>query len=235
MRRFKHIAAFALSAIMAVSLSATAFAADTVVMYRGSATKPSSINLTVERGVKLSSVKTDVPWLNPQFVDSYSGEIERIDGNTSPYGGSEIELKASGIGTAKVTYEAGGKSYTKDVTVLPYTNPIKSITVSALNKGKNMASKTNKSNVTTDIKATSTKSSQSVKVTAKTGWKISYIGYTSLSTGQHTMKLYSDTKPTEAKLNIGKVAKKSMGMISVVLVNTKTGGELEMGYYFGEN
>lgn len=239
MRRFRHIAAFALSTIMAVSLSVTAFAADTVTMYRTSKTGASNILLTVEEeGVKMSSITTNVSWLNPQALGSYKSTMEYMgdlkDKEPFSEGDSTIGLKVSNSGSAKVTYEAGSKSYTKDIVILPYTNPVQSVTVSALNNGKNMASKTKNSSVASNISAKFKSSNQTLKVTAASGWKITYIGYSNTTTGHHAMRVYTNSYPRTADVNIGKITKKTEGIISITLMNTKTGGEIEVDYYFGD-
>lgn len=123
-------------------------------------------------------------------------------------------------GTAKIQYKVGRKTYSTTVKVLPYTNPLKSLTVTGVG---NLASRFSKNSSASNLRIKKAQSNALIKCTAASGWKIESIYYYNKKTGI-SRNIYSNKGVSSVTLHAGTLAAKQTGYISVNLTNTKTGG-----------
>ncbi len=130
-----------------------------------------------------------------------------------------LSVKPWKPGTAKMSFEdKQGKTYTVVLKALPYENPIKSLKITNINKGKNLAKKVNESFQYTSQKGEQgglifpkKTASPKIKLEAKTGWKIKkitakYSGHeeyvNNVNAQTKTMKLKEADKGAELWLHI---------------------------------
>ena len=97
-----------------------------------------------------------------------------------------VNLKVNSTGTAFILYKINGTTYILSLNIKEYKNPIKSITLTGVNKGKNFASLTKKQvNPTKAFKLNKTVKSAKLKVTAADGWRIRSIELVNTDTGDY--------------------------------------------------
>ena len=132
--------------------------------------------------IKRSNVKVTAGSTGAKLVGfwlmNYTNSDERMSGskwNTSGYKSWSYNatLSASKAGTATVTYKIGSKSYKTKLKVLAYKNPVKTLTMTGVNGGKNMASLFKSGAYYTKALALKAKKANA-KLTVKpaSGWKI---------------------------------------------------------------
>ena len=257
-KALKRILTFALVLVM-LSMVAPAFADDKIQPVTGTQTiyleskegttnywftiafaekdftiKRSSVKVTPgDTGAKLYAFeKHHNTWAREQdYQWSEDGDWE-----TSTYGdesyGYQIYLRFSQAGTAKVTYKIGKKSYTLKIVVKAYTNPISSITMTGVNKGKSFASKCKTyMPYNPELSFPSAVKSSTLKVKAKTGWKVTYISFDDVTAGKN--KSLSDSGLTTMSLKLGKLDPTHEYCVSIDFLNTKTGATLYWYFTFG--
>lgn len=208
-------------------------------LYRSSKSSNSYVSIYVNNlgssTIKKSSVKssnTSVAKPYSIYDSKYSSKTEYFDGskarsNSSHYG--YIELKASKAGTATVSFKVGSKSYSSKVTVKDYVNPVKSIKISGVNSGKNLASLTKSNSYVSGLTSKTTKNAK-VQVTAASGWKITEIYTSDYNSGDH-YNYYNNKGKTSATLNAGTFTK-GRSYVNVTFTNTKNGASLSTSYNF---
>ena len=164
-----------------------------------------------------------------QWSEDSDWETRTYDSESYDY---QIGLRFSHAGTVKVTYKIGKKSYTLKIVVKAYTNPISSITMTGINKGKSFASKC-KTEMPYQPKLSfpSVVKSSTLKVKAKTGWKVTYISFDDVTAGKN--KSLSDSGLTTMSLKLGKLDPTHEYGAYIVFENTKTGATLSWHFYFG--
>ena len=164
-----------------------------------------------------------------QFDEDFEWETYQYEHTTYRY---EVGMRFNHAGTAKVTYKIGKKSYTLKIVVKAYTNPISSITMTGINKGKSFASKCKtEMPYYPKLSFPSVVKSSTLKVTAKTGWKVTSIGFNDRTAGKS--KRLSDSGLTTMSLKLGKLDPTHEYSLSITLENTKTGAYLNWYFYFG--
>ena len=210
MKRYKKVLSALLSALFVLS---TVLLADPVSAKAEDMEVPKSVIFTGETGyiasfrisgipkgtqIDASSIKssdTSVVALYNIYESVYSTNVT-WDGT----GYIELYYEAKGFGTAKFTYKIGSKKYTTKVTVKKgkgdvsgdYVNPLSKLTISGVNKGKNLASKFKKVNCSENLKLASTQKKAKVTAKAKDGWKITSISvYDFYEDGSHYIDQYS--------------------------------------------
>lgn len=135
-----------------------------------------------------------------------------------------IGFNMNKTGTAKISFKVGNKTYKTTIKVLPYTNPIKSLTVTGVSG--NLASKFKTANYTSNIRVAKTQKSGFVKCTAASGWKITSLYYTNDKTNIQR-SIYCNSKGVSSlSLHTGALAAKQTGYVNINLTNTKTGGTM---------
>ena len=166
-----------------------------------------------------------------QYEDEYnystSGKWRK-----AKYSGSNCEyhlsLQVYKPGVATVKYKIGSKKYTTKVKVLPYTNPVKKITLTGVNGGGNFAALTQKENYAS-VKLPADVAGSTLKITPKKGWKISYVrfytesGYREYNFGLKGIASFS--------VPVGAMRADSEYSISIEYVNSANGGSLYTHYW----
>lgn len=257
-KALKRILTFALVLVM-LSMVAPAFADDEIQPVTGTQTiyllsKEGTIEqwFTIASANKDFTIKRSSVKVTPgdtgaklyefdKYYSTYAHEgdyqwSEDGDWETSTYSSEsydyQISLRFSHAGTAKVTYKIGKKSYTLKIVVKAYTNPISSITMTGINKGKSFASKCKtEMPYYPKLSFPSVVKSSTLKVKAKTGWKVTYISFDDMTAGKS--KSLRDSGLTTMSLKLGKLDPTHEYCVSIDFLNTKTGAYLNWFFFFG--
>ncbi len=138
---------------------------------------------------------------------------------------SLISFYAKKAGTSKVTYKVGSKTYTTKVTVKNYTNPAKTIMISGVKSGKNIASKFKKANEDDTFKISTTTNKAKLTVQAAKGWKLTEAVFRDEDTGKNLVeKTYSKGTSKKKTYSLGKLTKGHTCWAALTFKNTKTSG-----------
>ncbi|MDO5781574.1 MAG: hypothetical protein Q4P27_03870 [Eubacteriales bacterium] len=133
-----------------------------------------------------------------------------------------ISFNTKKTGNATISFKVGSQTCTTKIKVLPYSNPLKSLTVTGV-KG-NLASKFKTSNSASDIRVNKAQKNAFIKCTAANGWKITSLNYSNRKTNVQR-NIYCNSKGVSSvSLHAGDLAAKQTGYINISLTNTKTGG-----------
>lgn len=209
-------------------------------------------NLKESQMVKKSSVKSSnskVAKLNylDTSISKYSGKTEYFQSGmedssyNNSYNSNYIGLELLKAGKSTISFKIGSKSYSTDITVKKYTNPLRSVQISGISSGKNIASKLKKRS---DANLTLKKSAKNavIKLKAKSGWKISNV-----SLARNKKVTYGDSYSyydrvdsynyasskgaSSVSLRVGTLKGKQPYTVEVRMKNTKDGGSMDC-YYF---
>lgn len=141
-----------------------------------------------------------------------------------------ITMKINKAGTTKFSYKVGSTTYATNIIVKKYVNPIKTLKVTGVNKGNNIAGKANTSD-SINVSLGSNVKLGKINVTAKAGWKINSIYFYDRNSSV-TRSFYSYSNPvSSAILYTGNLKKTGRYYFSVDLVNTSNGGTISTWYY----
>ena len=241
MKSFKKLWCIILTAVMLTTLlPVTAFAAISVpakqTFYMSSLKGYSYLEVEVDGMTKKQSIDTssikssNKNIFEPVYIyhnkSSFTGTYlfdKKTNKDTEVW--SNINLEVKKPGTAKLTFKIGNKSYSSNLTFKKYVNPLKSITITGVNGGKNFASKF-KADSNISMKGSSKKGS--IKISAATGWKISR-AFFNQNNNTENINMYSSkgvssvTVPMTSGIKSGKPY-----YLSVTLVNEKDGGTLNL-------
>lgn len=213
--------------------------ARTIYMTPGSTTTSISVYSSVSSKVKKSSVKSSnskVLKVTSLDNDTYKYEYEYFDGRdnyTSTGRSAYISLNALKAGTATVSFKAGSDKYTQKVTVKKYTNPLKTLAISGISGGKNLASKANKT-VQVPLKLSKTVKEAVIKVSAKSGWVITGVSGRSQTNGS-TYSFSNYTGVSSVTLKAGSMTKNKPYVVSVTMQNKKDKGAITVSYLINTN
>ena len=137
-----------------------------------------------------------------------------------------ISVRPKRTGTGKISFKVGKKTYTTTIKILPYENPLSSLTVTGIKNGSNgnLAGKF-KTNHFVMERTRINKTQKNAVITCKAaeGWKITSLGFTNNKTNV-TRMIDNEKGVSSVKLRIGDLVVKQTGYISISLINTKTGG-----------
>lgn len=197
---------------------------------KGQTIKKSSIKSSKKSVLEVSYVQNGTSTYKNY---SYTAKKNKTTSFTDRYAYISYHMKKAG--TATISYKIGTKTYKTKVTLKKYTNPLKSITISGVSGGKNIASKVNKS-TNASLKMTKSSSNGSVKISTKSGWKITYA---SVDVYKHTDKVdsllfsrgyYSYSKPASSvTLKVGSMSKSNRYYVNISCQST-SGGYLYISY-----
>ena len=233
---FKLFGMTALATVLAALVATPAFAAvdyeKTVTRYLSSTDGDGYAyiyvyGLTKSQTIKKSSVKVSNNKVVADTLGHYASVYKKLskNGYTGKSYSAGIELTLKKAGTSTVSFKIGSKTYETKVTALKYVNPVKSLTITGVKSGKNLASGF-KTSAYANGKAGNKKGK--IAVTAASGWKVTSIYYSNNKTNQSwDHSLYA----AKGTLNIP--AKIGAGYVRVSLTNTKTGGSLDVSYSLG--
>lgn len=139
-------------------------------------------------------------------------------------------------GACTIKYKIGDTRYTIKVTVLDYVNPLKSLSFTNFNSGKNYASRFKNGYHCDDLLFKSNVKSSSLKLTAKDGWKIlsaEILDYNTLN-AQGFSSARKGLSSVSVRWGTFKITHSYR--IKVSLYNTKNGGTLNLDFDFvGKN
>lgn len=186
--------------------------------------------------VKSSDKKICAPWYLERATSTYSYKTQYYDGQ-KPYSSSSssygyyIGLQAKKTGTAKISFKVGSKTYTSKVKFKKYTNPLKTVKISGVNNGNNVASKLKNSNYCSTLKLTKTTKNATVTVKPNSGWKVQSIEVYNGQTGD-TIRVsnYGTKGVSNATLNVGTLKAKSYLRVYITCVDSN-GTSLSCNYY----
>lgn len=196
--------------------------------------------LSAKQKIAKSSVKTSnssvvaLESLNHSIYNSQSESfIKGMKGYKNSGKSANISFNARKSGTAKISFKVGNKTYASTVKVLPYSNPLSSLTVTGLkgNKSTNFATGMKKQAYVSGAKVV--KATKGAKITCKAakGWAVS--GVSVSFNNENESRLYCSLKPVSSiTLPIGNISAKAHGNINVYMKNTKTGGALNCSVSF---
>ena len=143
----------------------------------------------------------------------------------------ELSLFVEREGTATVRYSVDGTPYTVNLTITRPVNPLKSVTITGVNNGKNLA-EVNDTYYDKVSQSANTVKKAKLKVAASEGWVIRELHMYDESTGFQRGKVdtnFSNTLKT-ATINWGKLQKSHSYQIIVELFNTKTHTKLDRSF-----
>lgn len=165
---------------------------------------------------------------NNTYANNNSGKWKSSKSTYYSYG---VELDVKKAGTATVAYKIGSKTYKKKIKVLKYKNPAKTVTLTGVNGGKNMASLTKTSHYsskTVALKANKASAKLTVKPIA--GWKIQTAELYDWTNGSRVeMGNYSKGLSSVA-LNCGKIVANHDYGIEVEFRNTSNNATIYCSY-----
>jgi hypothetical protein len=237
----------AVTALVPVTTEAAISYDKTKVLYRNStsSTSYSSLyiyGLTSSQTIKKASVKSSKaavasPYYVERRTDTY--KTEYIEKGYTDYSYNSyyyyIGLLCKKAGTATITFNltdsknsSNNKSYTTKVTIYDYENPVTTATITGINSGNNLKSKTAKQNYVNFTNKSDVKNAQ-FKVTTKGNWKISSVTY--YKSGESHYYSCDSSKTTSKTISLGTLKKNAYSTIYVTFYNTKTGGYLTVYYY----
>lgn len=181
-------------------------------------------------GAKMTTFNKNINSYNSTSSYSISGKW-----NTTTYSSSNCNYSAdfsiNKPGTATVSYKIGTKTYKTKLKVLAYKNPVKSITLTGINGGKNFASLTKSSaNISKKLSLKTTTKNAQLNITPTSGWKISSVSISdSNTTLSRSVSNYRDGL-SSAKINWGTLNKSHSYNISVTFFNTSNHASIHIYY-----
>lgn len=148
-----------------------------------------------------------------------------------------IRLRLLKAGKTTVSFKIGSKTYKTNLTVMGYTNPLSSVKITGINKGKSVASKLNKQN-SANLTLKKTAKNAVISLKAKKGWKITDVSMTyykdnggySYSNERYSYYSYGEGKSSVA-LRVGNLVGKGKYNVNISMKNTSNGGYLNCSYY----
>ncbi len=140
-------------------------------------------------------------------------------------------LKLNKAGTAKLSFKYGGKTYTSTVTVKKYTNPVKTFKLTGVSSGKDVSSKSKKTN-NPSLKLKKSSDNAKLTIKAKSGWKIKSVVFTNQTDWKTLVsKTYKSSKVTSSYTKkLGKLRKSKSYYAEVTFVNTSNKGTITVYY-----
>lgn len=180
----------------------------------------SKANINVVSGKSVISLSS---FTSSTWKDSTASFIKGVKPYTYSDHYYRIGFNIKKTGTAKISFKVGTKTYTSTIKVLPYTNPIKSLTVSGVSG--NVAGKLKTTSYASGIRVNKAQSNAWIKCTAANGWKITYMSFNNRKNNtQRSISTNNSTGTSSFSLHAGNLAAKQSGSIYLTLVNTKTKG-----------
>lgn len=254
----KKILGKLLSALICAALVAglyqgpTSYAAEQKTLEKVTIYKPAGgiyasfkLNDFVKLKTLSSSSKNITPTEYYYSCDKYSQGYEVVNGKvkerkSSNKGYITVHLECKKFGSANIKFKSGNTNYTVPVKLKKYVNPLKSLTITNVNKGKNISKKFDEEPTIYDLYALKLSKSGKVKLsaTAKGGWEITSVR---LVNRKHNDRTYNheisrDYKgKISASITMHDFDAESGGFIDVVLRNKTDNGVVEIYANIGNN
>ena len=189
-------------------------------------------------GVSSSDKKVAKPYAysNSSSTHNYKNLMYKDDSynSSSRDGYVSVDLLKTGKATISVKVGKSSKSYKTyktTLTVKAYENPMKSFTITGINKGKTIAKKFK------DVSynyGTLSKDAKSAKITVKAntdkGWRIKSINFYNRKNDCSRNISFGANGTSSASLSVSTIYKKYGGYVYVNFYNTKTGGSMSCYY-----
>ena len=255
----KRVVSLVLVMLLVMSMGASVLAAGKVTPIKGTQTVYLSsksteysqwVNIALASGTKNFTIKLDTVkvskgtakatleqisknrniWSYQEEYRNGSGKWRKISSKSTNCDYS-VGLRVQKTGTATVKYKIGSKSYSIKLKVLSYRNPVKSITVTGINGGKNFASLTKNERYATDQTLPKDVSSASVKVTPAKGWKVTWVSLDEYGGNGKYRYISCDEGLTTASLSCGKLSASNNYHVGVEFVNVSNGATMYLWYY----
>ena len=141
------------------------------------------------------------------------------------YYGASVSVLPLSEGKSTVSVNIDGKTYKKDVTVLNYTNPVKSLVLTGIS-GKNLKGLFNTS-TDGDYKLTKDAKAGLLKVTPANGWKITYVSC-SVGDENYSYSCYGGGGAKSATITAPAMGMDSWNSVYVTFRNVATGGTIDV-------
>lgn len=144
-----------------------------------------------------------------------------------------IDLKLKKKGTTVISFKVGDQTYSTTVKVVKYKNPVKTLKITGVKSGKNIASKTKTKNYV-NFKGVN-KSSSKLTIKPASGWTVEKITFSCSNTGEtktwkNTVKKSgSKSKIVVSSASLGKLKKANTYLIDITFVN-KSGVRETLNY-----
>ena len=195
-------------------------------------------NFTIKRSsIRVSGADAKLVGFQKQFNTNMQESDPHETGEwsqtyDSAYCSYYVQLKIVKTGTVTVKYKIGSTQYKMKVKIVPYVNPVKSITVTGVNNSKSFAAKTKSqswldNNVRLPLKATTKNAKIAIK--ASTGWKVQNVYFRDEKTF-NTISYYYNSPVTSARIPVGTLnAGRNYGM-RVDYFNPKSGFTFTVWY-----
>ncbi len=260
---FKRIFTIAIGLVVMLSVSpgliaqAATKTLDTETYYLRSTTSTEFISIYAAGARSVKNIKsTNKKVVKPDGYQVYVETSRRIStdskgkeskGDLEDNTYSNVYFIGLKEGQSTISYTVGKTEYKKKIYIKKYVNPLKTLTISNVNGGKNIAGKFKKSN-NVSLKG---KTANKLKVTAvaANGWEIeritaSDLQYTSVKKGNvywgtnqvgNEFYRYFKAGTTNATLNMSPYSASRPGSVSVRLRNKKNNGTLTVYTYINDS
>ncbi len=162
--------------------------------------------------IKKSSIKNS----NPKVI-----KILGVDNQENE---AHIRFDVKRVGTTTVTFKVGSKKCTTKVKIKKYTNPAKTIKISGVKSGKNIASKFNKTSDSNNFTLPKTTKNAKLKVKAASGWKLTNAYIQDTTTSKTVLsKVYPKGTAKKKSYNLGTLKKGHWYDLTLEFQNQKNG------------
>ncbi len=225
-KRISRALALVMAAVLTFSISpaVNVEAKSYDVYYLSSSTSTKSISINVPSAKKITNVSSTAPKVVKPVSYSLTTGKELVDKKKTTNSGS-ITVMGYKPGKATIKYKADKKSYSKNIQIKKYQNPLSKLTIN----GKNVTSQLNKS--ASGATATAAKTMK-VNAEGKGDWVVENITiyYSGNSSFNYHSCSYSN-RPKKASYSLPNCNSKVSNTVSVELLNKKDGGEITVYVY----
>ncbi len=158
--------------------------------------------------------------------------IVKIDSVENDGDCSTIYFHAKKAGKATITFYVGSKKCTTKITVKKYTNPAKTIKISGVNKGNNIACKFKTKYGIKNISLPKTTKKAKLKVKAASGWKLTNVYVWDTTNAKLVLsKNYSKGTSKQKCYSLGTLKKSHPYNVFLYFKNKKTGAYQYLEFY----
>ena len=220
---FRRILSLVMVFILITGIAVPSFAEGTVTPTTGTVTMAylgngATFGLTLAQGTKNFTInRSDITVTKGTagaklvgFRKSNQNTQEEWDNNangswsksSTKYYNYHLSVRVASEGNFKISYKIGDKSYSIKVNVVPYKNPIKSITLTGVNNGKNFASLTKNGPPTKTLKLASKTNDAKLKVTTASGWVVRGVTIEDTKTHEQISRQIMDSKGGYSSLTL---------------------------------
>lgn len=181
--------------------------------------------------------------INESKVCSYEFEEKLIKYNKPDISKQESYTALIGYyvldtGKATLRYKIGANTYKTAVTTLDYTNPLKTVKITGINNGKNIATMLN-NRFYADAKLSKTQKNASIYISVKSNWVIKAVFFDDSESGKkcsitNVDNFFGDEGTRNVKMNLGTLTKDKPAEVWIQLYNTKSKAYQGCYYYINQ-